>query len=315
MEIEFVENGDDDREWDVVIVFDGLSTTQTLRVREGGLVFVAGEPPDALTYTNEFLQQFDSTFCAHVYVRSRPNNIPNQYYNNWHFGYESANRKFRWSHEDLVGMTRPEKTRDMSVIMSDLAYMPNHLRRRYFLGRLKEMFGDRVDIYGRGHRFIPFKEDALLPYRYHVCIENCVVPDLWTEKLADPFLSWSVPVYGGCPNVDRYFLPESLVRIDIEDVEGSLATIGRLLDEGQAGYESHLEALENSRRRILETHNITSLAIKLAKCTAASSSRLRQVQPNEQTVGYRLSNILLRTRRFAFRSYFMMTRGKGVLSR
>ena len=51
---------------------------------------------------------------------------------------------------------------------------------------LKQHFGDAIDFYGRGHNFIPFKDDALMPYRFHICIENCQVNDLWTEKLADP---------------------------------------------------------------------------------------------------------------------------------
>lgn len=310
--LEFTENGGDDQEWDLVLVFDGLPVPRSLRVRTGGLIFVAGEPPDAITYTSAFLDQFDATYCAHPYARKRVNNKPDQYFNNWHFGYDPSTHQFRWSLRDLADMTPPEKSKDMSVIMSNLAYMPNHLKRRHFLSRLQERFGDRIDVFGRGHRFIPYKDDALLPYRYHICIENCVVPDLWTEKLADPILGWSVPVYGGCPNVGQYFPANGLVRIDVNDVDGSLALIGQLLDEGQAGYLRRWQALQEARQRVLTVHNITSFAMKLAGSLTHAPYIDRIVVPNEQTRGHSVANSLLRIRRFAYRRYFLLTRGIGA---
>ena len=311
--IELTENGGDDREWDLVLVFDGLAAPQSFSVRAGGLVFVAGEPPDGIAYTREFLSQFDMTYCAHPYARDRANNRPDQYFNNWHFGYNPSTRHFRWSFRDLACMPIPSKTRDVSVIMSNLAYMPNHLKRRHFLALLQERLGDRLDVFGRGHRFIPYKDEALLPYRYHICIENSVVPDLWTEKLADPFLGWSVPIYGGCPNVERYFPANALVRIDLDDVDGAVAVIGRLLEEGQAGYLRRLSALIEARQLILVTHNITTFAARAAEQVARAPILRQTLRQNEQTFGHGVENALLRIRRYAYRRYFLIARGIDLI--
>lgn len=308
--IHITENSDDDREWDLVIVFDGLPALRSVRVRPGGLVFVAGEPPDAIAYTTAFLAQFDQTFCAHPKARRRATNRPDQYFNNWHFGYDASNQRFRWSNAELRDLPRLTKTKDISVIMSNLAYMPNHLKRRHFLARLQERFGDRVDVFGRGHRFIPYKDEALIPYRFHICIENCVVPDLWTEKLADPILGWSVPVYAGCPNVSSYIPEASFVRLDMDDVEASLNTIGRLLDDSLAEYERRLEALRAARQMVMETHNIVTLAESLlGSLPSTPASTPRRVVPNEATSGHSLENQWLRARRLAYRRYFLLTRG------
>lgn len=304
--MQFLENSVEDRKWDLVIVFDGLPAPHELRVRPGGLVFVAGEPPDAIAYTGTFLGQFDKSYCAHPKARRRPANEPDQYFNNWHFGYDASNGEFRWTFEELRDLPPPSKTKDISVIMSNLAYMPNHLKRRHFLARLQELFGDQIDVYGRGQRFIPYKDEALLPYRFHICIENCVVPDLWTEKLADPFLGWSVPVYAGCPNVDRFWPENAIVRLDMDDVEGSLATIGRLLKDAPAEYQRRLGALKVARERVLVEYNITTLAEKVLATLPSTEARMRRVVPNESTRGHVLENQWLRARRLVYRRCYQL---------
>ena len=49
------------------------------------------------------------------------------------------------------------------------------------------------------------KFDALIGYKYHLALENSVIPDYWTEKLADSLLAWCKPIYYGCPNINDYF--------------------------------------------------------------------------------------------------------------
>ncbi len=305
----FVENSEEAREWDLVIVFDGLPAKRKIRVKRGGLVFIAGEPPDAMRYTAAFLDQFDGSFCSHTNARKRVQNNPAQHFNNWHFGHNPLNRSFRWTYNVLQAMPAPAKTKDMSIIMSNLAYMPNHLKRLHFLSCLRERFGEKVDVFGRGHNFMPYKDDVLLPYRFHICIENCVTPDLWTEKLADPFLGWSIPVYAGCPNLNQYFPDGSFIKLDIDDVEGSLMTISLLLDNAQTEYERRLGALQMARKRVMHDYNIAELAVNLLSENTSNECVTRIVLPNEETPRFMLSNYMLRLQRLAYRQYFLLTRG------
>ncbi len=314
--VSIVENSDEHTAWDCVVVFDGLPAERRVRVAEGGLLFVAGEPPDAMTYTQQFLGQFDRSYCAHTGALGRPDNRPDQYFNNWHFGYEPSQNSFRYTFEQLRDMVPPAKTKDMSVIMSSLAYMPNHLKRLQFLQQLQARFGDRVDVYGRGHRFIPYKDEALLPYRFHICVENCVVPDLWTEKLADPLLGFAVPVYAGCPNLARYIPAQAFVRIDMDDIPGSLAVLESLLASPEQAYERHRAAVLEARARLLSAHNLVHLLADFVASRAGLSLQtgVRTLLPNEQTRSYGLQNALLRGRRLVYRKYFEWS-NRGRLAR
>lgn len=61
-----------------------------------------------------------------------------------------------------------------------------------------------------------------------------MVPDLWTERLAGPFLGGSVVVYLGCPNVYRNFPKYAVVRLDLIGIQllapraYALATLGAI---------------------------------------------------------------------------------------
>ena len=88
-------------------------------------------------------------------------------------------------YDELSAISRPDKTESISWIASDLAFLPAHRRRR----RLRQYFHtharDLVHLYGRGIEFLPRKWDGLAPFRYSLCLENSVGPNLWSEKLAD----------------------------------------------------------------------------------------------------------------------------------
>ena len=47
--------------------------------------------------------------------------------------------------------------------------------------------------------------------RFHVAIENCRMPDYFTEKIMDCFVTETVPIYWGCTNIEEYFNPEGLI--------------------------------------------------------------------------------------------------------
>src|SRR5437667_94736 len=82
-----------------------------------------------------------------------------------------------------------------------------------------------LDVSGRGIRAIEDKADGILPYRYHVALENSQFPDYWTEKLADAFLGFAHPLYWGCPNLERYFPAQSFTALNIHDPAQAIAAI------------------------------------------------------------------------------------------
>ena len=117
------------------------------------------------------------------------------------------------SYDELKACAPPEKPRTLSWITSRLAVHRGHRQRMDFLKRIEKQLD--FDLWGRGFHPLPNKWDGLAPYRYSLAIENYSGPHYWSEKLADCFLAWSMPIYYGCTNLEEYFPSEAFVRVDI----------------------------------------------------------------------------------------------------
>jgi hypothetical protein len=177
-------------------------------------------------------------------------------------------------YDELVAMQPPEKTRSCSVIASNLAALPGHRARLRFLARLGEL--PELDRFGRGVRPLADKWDGLAPYRYSLAIENTMQAHYWTEKLADCFLAWTLPIYAGCPNLEEYFPAEAFVRIDLDDPEAprQVAEIAR-----SNLWEERREAVAEARRLVLERHQLFpflagEIARHEAQCERPAAERI-----------------------------------------
>lgn len=275
-----VENGANDRVWDLVIVFEATAATHKLRVLRDRTVFVAGEPPSIGNHSKLFLGQFDVVFCAGANSGAARHVSGEQHYNNWHFGY-SAKNGFRYGHKLISDLPPPEKTDMLSTITSDLAYLPMHIRRRALIERLAKDYSGLIDIFGRPHRFIEYKDDAILPYRFHLCVENCSVPDLWTEKIADAILGYSIPIYAGCPNIEDYF-PGATIRIDLDEYSKTRKIIDNLILNGELIYRKMLPALIDARKNLIETYDISSLVSELLRSPVSGEVREIAIRPESE---------------------------------
>lgn len=180
-------------------------------------------------------------------------------------------------------MRVPEKTRLFSWVASNLTLLPGHRRRnalREFLLRQKL---PGLDIFGRGVRYVEDKWDALAPYRNSLAIENSSSKDYWTEKVADCFLSWTLPLYDGCSNLEDYFDPASFIRIDAGDHAGTLRRIEELSRSDE--WERRMSAIAQSRRRILEEYQMFP-AFARAIATYGTATRERE---SIRIGGYRMA--------------------------
>jgi len=63
----------------------------------------------------------------------------------------------------------------------------------------------QFDGYGVGIREIVGKIDALRNYRFSIAIENGKCKNYFTEKILDCFLTGTIPIYHGCPNIGDFF--------------------------------------------------------------------------------------------------------------
>lgn len=101
----------------------------------------------------------------------------------------------------------------ISWVTSNATNKPGHKIRMNFKDDLdKHKFN--YDLYGRGFKPLDDKFEGIYPYKYSIAFENYSCPDYWTEKLADCFLSWALPIYYGCSNITKYFPEKAILSID-----------------------------------------------------------------------------------------------------
>jgi hypothetical protein len=197
------------------------------------------------------------------------------------------------SYDELVSAPVPDKTRAVSWVSSRLALLPGHHRRNALREFLIRQQPESVDIFGRGVSYIENKWDALAPYRYSLAIENSSSRDYWTEKVADCFLSWTLPLYDGCLNLEDYFDPASFIRIDASDHAATLRRIQQLRRSDE--WERRMPAIAEARRRVLNEYQLFP-AFARAIRTYGSASRERETV---SIAGYRAARWKHRARYLA----------------
>ena len=251
-------------EADVVFVYDALPEAKLVVRQSIPVVFVASEPANVKRYRSAFLAQFDSVITsdrdtAHrkrIFVQA---GLP------WHVGVMAAGgglARAPMIFEELESY-QPRKTKLVSVVSSDKTITSDHRARLAFVSKLKSALGDKVDVFGRGIVDFADKRDVLDAYRYHIALENCAIKDYWTEKLADPFLTLTFPIYHGCPNVQDYFPAESLRQINIYEPDIAVEIIKQVINSDLA--EQHLEYLVEARYRVMHEHNVFGMLARVAK--------------------------------------------------
>ena len=247
---------DDVEECDALVVLNNRMKRAVHTHCPQGRVWALMQEPYAKGFTDwmvEGHEAFDRVYTNYL-PSSDPKYIASQPALPWH-----VNRTF----DELTTCAMPEKNRPLSWIVGNLHDLPGHMKRGVFLRAVQADKTIDVDLYGRAVNFIEDKWDGLAPYRYSIAAENTSWPDYWTEKIADCFLTWTVPFYHGCGNLEKYFPADSFIRIDLDKPDEAIAIIKRYLREDD--WSRRLPALEEARRRVLYDYQIFPVLTKLLK--------------------------------------------------
>ena len=172
----------------------------------------------------------------------------------------------------LAALPIPEKRDTISAIVSRKSVLPGHRKRLRFVRHLQRVLGDRLEIHGRGFHEIADKADAILPCRFHLVLENTVMPSYWTEKLADAWLGYAFPIVSGPPDLGRWFPPESYVSIDIDDPETATEIVLRTMAEGVSA--ERFAAILEARRRVLTEERLCPLIARVIAAHPSDAPRL-----------------------------------------
>ena len=151
-----------------------------------------------------------------------------------------------------------QKTKILSAVVSGLNFMDGHKFRINLVQELQRKTG--IDVFGKGslHLFSPHlgelpyhkKDDGVLPYKYHIAIENCNMDNYFTEKLIDGILGECLCFYWGCKNIDKYF-NDCYIQLPF-DIEKSIEIIIKSIQDNE--YEKRIDKIREMKMKVLNEY-------------------------------------------------------------
>ena len=266
------------------VIGNGFDAQESCEVDANNLIFMTSEPPSIRRYdtSGEFVKQFGRIATCHSDFRygkifaSKPpinwwidagNPIKTQVeFDEWNgagLGYD-----------DFKNLREIKKDKLLSVFCSAKIFTEGHKMRYDFCEKLQKHFKDKIDWFGSGVRPIADKWDGVAPYKYHITLENFSGPNYWTEKLMDPLMVLTHPIYHGATNIRDFFSEEQVSVIDIRHPRTAIAKIEKLIEENF--YEKNLSELLKARDLVMDEYNLFNL---MAKIVAADKQAATSLNP------------------------------------
>lgn len=252
---------------DILIVLNSPERNLFINTRKGGRWLFSQEPAtkNYRWHTNSF-RHFNRVYSFWDSTTFR-NIVPGQTALPWHINksYDEL--------QTLPSNISNTKKNAVSWVTSSATNKPGHKLRMRFKSSLEE-HNFTYHLYGRGFNAIENKLDGIYPYKYSIAFENFACPDYWTEKLADCFLSWTMPIYYGCTNIFNYFPKESIIHIDPTKPMESITQIKRAI----AGdwWKKNLSAIEKARNLILDKYQFFPTVVNRIKASGLENINKRQ---------------------------------------
>lgn len=276
------------------VVYENIIETEKVNCPKNNTILITGEPSTIKKYNPGFLKQFKYVITSQKEIKHE-NKIILQQSLPWWVGIKYNKSKRRWDNEGYLNFDdfkklQPTKEKIISVITSNKNQTLGHRKRLEFVNKLKEYFGDSLDVYGRGINDFEDKLDTTAPYKYQIVLENCFINDYWTEKLADCFLSQTYPIYYGCPNIYNYFSEKSITKIDIDNPDEAIKIINKTLS--RKTYEKNMQELLDARNLVLDKYNFFPFICNFIKQKNGTTANTKVILNPEVKNNKNLKNIL-----------------------
>ena len=262
---------------DYWVVYGTAKKSETVICPKENTLLISNEPPCFLQYKKSFTDQFANIISCHEYIQHK-NNILYQQGLPWFVGKNykkdtciDVNKNYN----QLFSQKQPRKNKLISVISSSNVFTTEYKARSNFITQLKDYFGDKIDVFGKGIKEVADKWDILAPYKYHIALENSSYKDYWTEKLSDTFLSFCYPIYYGCPNIEKYFDKEMLTQIDIKNPDKAISIIEKTI--ANKTFEISQEKILDARNKCLKQYNLFALIADYIEKKESSDSNKKNI--------------------------------------
>jgi hypothetical protein len=144
-------------------------------------------------------------------------------------------------------------------ILSFKAHDIGHIKRLNFIKQLEIKKLNLIDVYGKEnyHNFNNYKgqvienskEKCFEKYKYCFQAENNSEYNYATEKIWEPIVCECLCFYWGCPNLEDYINSASFVRLNLDDIDGSIHIIKTAIEEDW--WSQRIEMIREEKKKII----------------------------------------------------------------
>ena len=245
-------------DYDWLVVFDEMPVEcETLRCPHRRTILCTWEPVSIKSYSRAYTRQF-----GHLLTNRPPEAERHPHY---HLG----RGYFLWFVRNVPKLgAAADKPNVISTVCSakQMRHTQHHARFRLAEELSRDIPG--FDWFGKGVRPLERKEDALVPYKYHVVIENHIAPRHWTEKFADAILCECLPFYAGDPALTEVFPADCFIPIPIDDPEEAVRIVKDAIANDE--YAKRRAAILEAKRLITTKYNFWHQVIGVIESSADS---------------------------------------------
>ena len=100
------------------------------------------------------------------------------------------------------------KTKNLQIIASKKDWTVGHRLRHEVIAKHSKQIDS---IYGRAYKYYDYQLEPFRDHRFAIVIENEIIPDYWTDKLLDCFLTGTVPVVWNDGFIESYFNRDGMI--------------------------------------------------------------------------------------------------------
>jgi hypothetical protein len=206
--------------------------------------------PECYKHLPSYANDYDLILTHHRWVVNKyPNAIYCPWGSTWIADHDRDIHQKFWSHPTCV--------------FSAKEFTPLH----QFRQKIKEWLHVKdITTYGRPHNPIENKISILRTAPFHIVVENCAIEGYYTEKIVDCFLTGTVPIYYGCPDIGKQFDERGIIKFktlaELEQIcsKLSMELYYSLLDSVKYNFEQAQKYI-NQEQLVLDTIN-TFIAAK-----------------------------------------------------
>jgi hypothetical protein len=208
------------------------------------------EPPEISNLNNQIILSYNNGYFD--YLMTHDNDLLNMIPNSHLFEFGTC-----W----IKDYNFPTKTFSVSTLVGGKSMVEGHrLRHQIWLNENKitniptrffnsSNFSNGVNN-GFHHPTIGISKTPLFNSQYYICIENVKRDNWFTEKLIDCLQTKTIPIYWGCPNINKWFNIDGF--IICENINDMINKINSLTPETFEKMQPYIEENYNKSKQFID---------------------------------------------------------------